>query len=234
MPSKLIGCSSSGFGILLNALRGEGTEGLPLCFNVRRVLESTSLAAAAATLRASRRDRPNNCTIVSPQGAAHLEITIDGVGVVRPLSSEPLVVQAEPTAGLGQFEGGMIVHTNHCLHPELSGLNSQFAEIFQSVPRLARATALLQPAAAAPAAAAATAMQQVGTVQAVLRDHQNFPRSTCRHSNGDEETGDWITVLSVVMDVRAGVLACARGPPCCNEYMDYSLHGSPTAAAASF
>ena len=46
-----IGFSSSGFGILLNALRGEGTTGLPLYFNVRRVLESTTLEQAVGSLR---------------------------------------------------------------------------------------------------------------------------------------------------------------------------------------
>jgi hypothetical protein len=44
-----IGFSSSGFGILLNALRGEGTTGLPLYFNVRLVLESFSLEQVYAT-----------------------------------------------------------------------------------------------------------------------------------------------------------------------------------------
>ena len=33
-------------------------------------------------------------------------------------------------------------------------------------------------------------------LQALLRDHENYPRSICRHPNPDEETGEWISVLS--------------------------------------
>ena len=118
-----IGFSSSGFGILLNALRGEGASGLPLYFNVRRILESTTLPVAVATLRASQRDRPNNLTIVSPEGAAHLEVTCESVGVVRPEGGE---------GELAELRSGTVLHTNHYLEPGLQHINAKFPEIIQS------------------------------------------------------------------------------------------------------
>ena len=70
----------------------------------------------------------------------------------------------------------------------------------------------------------------VSELQALLRDHENYPRSICRHPNPDEETGEWISVLSCVMDVSGGTMYCSRGPPCCNEYMRYHLNQEGPAA----
>jgi isopenicillin-N N-acyltransferase-like protein len=191
-----IGFSSSGFGILLNALKGQGATGLPLYFNVRKVLESSSLEQAVTTLRTSERDRPNNCTIVSPQGPAHLEITCGAVGVIRPTATG----DSSDEDDLNCFRGGRLVHTNHYLAKDLAHLNSQYPEIIQSVPRLGRATRLADELQLANrhchSSSSSDGHLDVDDLQALLRDHEAHPRSICRHPNSDEDTGEWITVRS--------------------------------------
>jgi isopenicillin-N N-acyltransferase-like protein len=191
---------------------GAQGSGLPLYFNVRLILESASLGEAVNRLRASDRDRPNNLTVVSPEGPAHLEVTCQSVGVLRP---------AGDGEALAELRAGTMLHTNHYLHPSLEHMDSSAPEIIQSRPRLARATAL---------AGAGGRGGRFGAedLKRLLRDHDGHPRSICRHPNPDAETGEWTTVLSAVMDVSGGVMHCSRGPPCCNEYVLYSLGARPS------
>lgn len=167
-------------------------------FNVRKVLESTSLEQAVTTLRASKRDRPNNCTIVSPQGPAHLEVTCGSVGVVRPSET----AESGDEGDLNSLRPGRLLHTNHYLDKDLAHLNSQYPEIIQSVPRLERAALLadeFQQANQRRRTASSDGQLGVEDLQALLRDHEGHPRSICRHPNSDEDTGEWITVRPALL-----------------------------------
>jgi isopenicillin-N N-acyltransferase-like protein len=60
-------------------------------------------------------------------------------------------------------------------------------------------------------------------VQLVLGDHENYPRSICRHQNADAQHGFWSTVFSIVMDPTAREMYVSRGNPCEHQFELYKL-----------
>jgi isopenicillin-N N-acyltransferase-like protein len=59
----------------------------------------------------------------------------------------------------------------------------------------------------------------------ILRDHQDFPTSICRHANSDRvEDGEWETVGSIIMNLRAKKMWITHGPPCQTAYSYLSFH----------
>ena len=129
-------------------------------------------------------------------GPANLEVTIDAVNVLKPAEEE------------------VLLHTNHCLHPNLASVNREFPELIQSRPRLERMSDLLQTG---------VSCASLESLQTALQDHSGFPRSICRHANEDPGHGYWKTVFSVIMSVKAGEMYVARGNPCEAPYEVYRL-----------
>ena len=198
-----IGCSERGIGVCLNALPAPAREvGVPHYFIVRRVLEAVSLDAAIAAVRSAHRAIPANLILATPQGPADFEILIDDLRVLRPDDG-----------------AAWLTHTNHCLHPELTGVNERFPELIESRPRKRRIDDLLEGAEGG---------IDLGAAQAALRDHQDEPRSICRHANDHPRHGFWTSVLSVVIEADAGRMHVSRGNPCSNPYEEYWL--APTSA----
>ncbi|MGE3781046.1 MAG: C45 family autoproteolytic acyltransferase/hydrolase [Pirellulaceae bacterium] len=199
-----IGCSEAGIGICLNTLPAPmRTTGVPHYFTVRGIYESTSLDQAVAAVRRAERAIPANIMLATPQGPADLEVTLDDVHVLQPLPPDA----SPPVHG--------IAHTNHCLHRELAAWNDQFPELIQSHDRQRRIHELL-PLCGAEAPA-------LEHVQSALRDHANYPRSICRHTNDDPLTGFWETVFSVVMQPEQRQMWVSRGTPCNHGYELYEL-----------
>lgn len=192
-----IGLSEAGIGACLNTLPAPARDvGVPHYFTLRGIYESSSLDEAVLAVRRAERAIPANIMLATPQGPADLEITVDDVHVLRPEGSR------------------WITHTNHCQHPDLCAINAQFPELIQSHPRKHRIDALLA--------------EQAGgicleDVQAMLRDHDNHPRSICRHPNDDPKTGEWQTVFSVVIEPAAKRMHVARGTPCDRPFKSYEL-----------
>ena len=60
-------------------------------------------------------------------------------------------------------------------------------------------------------------------LKAILRDHENRPESICRHREDQPDELVLETLASVVMDVSAGTLEVADGPPCSNPYRAHRL-----------
>lgn len=137
----------------------------------------------------------------TPEGPADLEITLDDVKVLR------------------GGDTGRVTHTNHCRHPELLAINGRFPELIQSHARQRRIDALLdsEPRGNGPASVS------VEAVQRMLRDHQDHPRSICRHDNDDPAHGFWRTVFSVVVEPEARRVHISRGTPCEHPYETYQL-----------
>jgi isopenicillin-N N-acyltransferase-like protein len=133
----------------------------------------------------------------TPQGPADLEVTVEEVHVLR------------------GGEAGAVVHTNHCLHPNLVTINREFPELIQSYGRLRRIQGLIdscddrQPA--------------LKHLQALLQDHEGYPRSICRHANDDPATGFWQTVFSVIIEPAQRRMQISRGTPCEHPYETYEL-----------
>jgi isopenicillin-N N-acyltransferase-like protein len=192
-----IGMSDAGMAACLNSLPAPArTVGVPHYFTLRRVFEGRTLDHAVNVIARATRAIPANIMLSTPDGPANLEVTIDAVNVLRPATDE------------------VLLHTNHCLHPNLASINSKFPELIQSRPRLERMTELLQTG---------VSCVSVESLKTALQDHSGFPRSICRHANEDPGHGYWKTVFSVIMSVDAGEMYVARGNPCEASYEVYRL-----------
>ncbi|MDA1017691.1 MAG: C45 family autoproteolytic acyltransferase/hydrolase [Planctomycetota bacterium] len=108
-------------------------------------------------------------------------------------------------------EGGRVTHTNHCLHPELLSINADFPELIQSIPRKHRVDALVQHSSS------------LDSLKAALQDHDNHPRSICRHANDDPGSGFWVTVFSVIIETESRRMHVSRGTPCDRPFETYLL-----------
>jgi isopenicillin-N N-acyltransferase-like protein len=193
-----IGFNAAGIGLCLNTLPAPSRRvGVPHYFTVRRILESASLAEAVESVQRARRAIPANIMMITPQGPADLEVTIDDVHVL---------------SGDG---AGAVTHANHCRHPKLLSVNGEFPELIQSHARQERIDQLF--------ANSQGGRPNLADVQAALRDHNGHPRSICRHSNGDPGTGFLQTVFSVIMEPAAGRMHATRGTPCTRPYETYRL-----------
>ncbi len=192
-----LGFSETGIGACVNTLPAPARDlGVPHYFTLREVYEATSLDDAIHAIRRAHRAIPANIMLATPQGPADLEVTLDDVNVLR----------AE--------ERGYITHTNHCVHPDLLCNNDQFPELIESHPRIGRLEALLGECSAS---------FTLDHVQRALSDHDNYPRSICRHTNDHPKYGFWTTVFSLVIQPTAKRMYVTRGTPCDHPFELYLL-----------
>ncbi|MCE9527434.1 MAG: C45 family peptidase [Planctomycetales bacterium] len=192
-----IGFNDAGIGLCLNTLPAPARiTGVPHYFTVRGIYEADSLEGAVQAVRRAERAIPANIMLSTPQGAADLEVTLDDVHVLQDKAA------------------GGVTHTNHCRHPELQAINGQFPELIQSHERQRRIDQLLDlPQRSA----------TLEEVKKLLRDHEGYPRSICRHANDDPKTGFWETVFSVIIEPESRRMHVSRGTPCQHPYEVYTL-----------
>jgi isopenicillin-N N-acyltransferase-like protein len=111
-------------------------------------------------------------------------------------------------------EQGWLAHTNNYLSPKMQPLEEAGTYASSQV-RLNRARRLLQ---------AQLGEVTVESLQALLRDHVNWPDSICMHEDpADPPYEREQTLVSLVMDLTDGVVWAAPGPPCEGEYVAYHL-----------
>ena len=190
-----VGVNNAGMGVCLNTLPAPSRPiGVPHYFTVRGIYEADSLEGAVQAVSRAARAVPANIMLSTPQGPFDLEVTIDDVHVLG--TGDPIVT-----------------HTNHCVHPDLVAINNDFPELIESQPRKQRIDSCI---------AASTGLD-VEAMQATLSDHDNYPRSICRHPNDDEGTGFWTSVFSVVIDATNAKMHLTRGTPCNHPYEEYVL-----------
>lgn len=194
-----IGVSDAGLGVCLNTLPAPARRlGVPHYFTVRAIYESRSLDEAVAAVSRAERAIPANILLATPRGPADLEVTVDAVHVLRDDDAD-----------------GVVTHTNHCLHPDLAVHNEAFPELIESGPRKCRIDALLQ---------AAPRPIRRDALQSILRDHDDHPRSICRHPNDHPATGWWQSVFSILIEADHGRMHITRGNPCEQPYETYELN----------
>ena len=202
-----IGLNDAGIGICMNTLPAPSRLlGVPHYFTVREIYEKTTLDDAIQAVRRAERAIPANIILATPEGLADLEVTIDDVHVLR--------------------DDELVVHTNHCLHPDLVPINQDFPDLIESTPRKHRIEKLLGPVSkmGASHSDAVPRPLSIEQLQAALSDHDNYPYSICRHANEHPETGFWVSVFSVVVEADQGRMHISRGNPCENPYETYSLN----------
>jgi isopenicillin-N N-acyltransferase-like protein len=195
-----LGVNDAGLGLCMNTLPAPARPfGVPHYFTVRGVYEARSLDGAVQAIRRAQRAIPANLMLATPEGPADLEVTVNDVHVLRESDAGP----------------GVVTHTNHCVHPDLVQINDSFPELIESGPRKCRIDELL---------AAAPRPIPRATLEAILRDHQDHPRSICRHPNDHPTTGFWSSVWSLLIDAEECRLHLSRGNPCEQPYETYSLN----------
>ncbi|MCL7454364.1 MAG: C45 family peptidase [Anaerolineae bacterium] len=111
-------------------------------------------------------------------------------------------------------EAGWLVHTNHYLSPRMQAVEEPGTYSSSHV-RLNRARRLL---------GAQLGNVTAASLQAVLRDHVNYPNSICMHEDPDDPLYEReATLASLVMDLTDGIMWAAPGPPCQGEYTAHQL-----------
>ena len=193
-----IGFNEHGLGMCMNTLPSPSQPiGVPHYFIVRGIFEVSTLDAVVNAVQRAQRAIGANLLLITPQGPADLEVTIDNVHVLREEGS------------------GMVTHTNHCLHPDLLHINKAFPELVQSHSRKQRIDQLL---------VADGGPLNVERLKMALQDHENYPTSICRHTNDDPVTGFWTSVFSVIIEADAGRMHISRGNPCNSPFETYQLN----------
>ncbi len=191
-----MGFSSSGIGICMNALNGPtDSTGLPWYFFVRAILEANTTAEAVRAVESAPRALTANAAMITAEGPLNLEIT--------PASVESLSAD----------DDGLLVHTNHCVHPSLASNNEEFEDRIygQSFDRRTRAQGLLGD----------KNKVSIDDAKALLSDHDGFPTSICRHPNDDPKTGWQRSVISIILEPGENRMHVSNGNPCENAYETY-------------
>ena len=193
-----IGLNDQGIGVCLNTLPAPSRAlGVPHYFTVRGLYEADTLDGAIEAVGRAQRAIPANIILSTPQGPADLEVTVDDIHVLRDEGS------------------GYVTHTNHCLHPDLLPINDDFPELIESKPRKARIEQIF---------GAASGALSLEVMKTALKDHENYPKSMCRHANEHPTNGYWASVFSVIIEADAGSMHLTRGNPCEKPYETYRLN----------
>jgi isopenicillin-N N-acyltransferase-like protein len=109
---------------------------------------------------------------------------------------------------------GYLVHTNHYLAPHMKEIESDPEELISSRVRYFRALRLIRQSEG----------HSIKSLQAIQKDHVNFPNSICNHNiDGGLPLDREKTVNALVIDVTAREMHITWGNPCQNTYHTYHL-----------
>jgi isopenicillin-N N-acyltransferase-like protein len=196
-----IGLNSAGLGLTINGLLSTTDDWsrpvMPFHARCYEILRRRSLAEAVDVVMREKRSCSANFLIAqTPNLAVDLEAAPDAIREIPPTQ-------------------GAVVHTNHFLEPEKLGVVEPETERRpHTVWRYNRMLELLD----------ARSPVSVGDLEAMLRDHDNYPDGICRHENRDDPPEEWcITVTSAIMDLDELTLRLTDGPPCEHLYEGFSI-----------
>jgi isopenicillin-N N-acyltransferase-like protein len=109
---------------------------------------------------------------------------------------------------------GYTAHTNHYLSTNMQEIETDPEELISSRIRYFRAMRLLRQ----------SETHTIKSLQAIQRDHVNYPNSICKHDFGEGNLLDREkTINSLVFDLTAREMHIAWGNPCQNAYHTYHL-----------
>jgi isopenicillin-N N-acyltransferase-like protein len=175
---------------------GDVRIGVPRIFVSRAVLASETISAAISAALAPHRAAGYNHVLVHASGEAY---------------------NAEVSArsfSMMYAQGGILAHTNHFLSRRMARLESDSQHLIGSRVRYFRALRLLRR----------SHRHDLESLQAILRDHVNYPNSICSHEVEDENPLDkQKTVCSLLVDLNERRMHAAWGVPCQNEFFTYQL-----------
>ncbi|HLF07011.1 MAG TPA: C45 family peptidase, partial [Thermoplasmata archaeon] len=196
-----IGLNSHGIGLTVNGMMSTDDDWkrdtVPFHARCREILLSRTLDEAVKRVTSTGPACSANFLVSSATGdAADVELAPEDANLIRP-------------------SDGIITHANHFRDPEALGIEEPPSEYHESsVKREVRLRALLlgrQPLTPEKALAA-------------LSDHEDRPRSICRHPDPREpEVERTKTKIVAVMDLNRRELRISEGPACRARMARYSL-----------
>jgi isopenicillin-N N-acyltransferase-like protein len=194
-----IGVNEAGIGLAINSVYAtDARVGMPRILFSRAILTARTIGEAIQA-----------CLPRQRAGGYHY-LLVDTYG-------ELYGVESSATAhALLYGEDGWMVHTNHYLSPKMQALEQPGSYAGSHV-RFNRARRLLR---------AQTDRREVTLegLQAMLRDHVNYPHSICGHEDSADLPHEREqTVISLVMDLTERAVWVAPGPPCEGEYVQHRL-----------
>jgi len=193
-----IGLNRSGIAVCLNILlAGNPKMGVPIHVILRGILNAETLGDALGTVLRNPSGGCSHFLIGSKEGEAiGMEVGFHDVEVLYPA-------------------GGILTHANHFVGRKIRREDKGRVRYPDSLIRDYRALKLLQ---------AKKKDLTLQDMEAVLRDHLNYPHSICRHPVPQmDELEGIVSLASVLMDLKSGVLYVAEGPPCQHQYAPFSF-----------
>lgn len=109
---------------------------------------------------------------------------------------------------------GYIIHTNHYIDNKMYAIEDEPDELIDTRVRYFRGLRLLKQ----------TSQHTVKTLQAIQKDHVNYPNSICNHA--ESQVSPWErekTINAIVMDLTERVMYLSWGNPCVNQYHSFYL-----------
>jgi isopenicillin-N N-acyltransferase like protein len=111
-------------------------------------------------------------------------------------------------------EDGWLSHTNYYVDPRMSAIEDEPDELVAKRVRYYRSVRLL----------AETERHTIKSLQAIQRDHINYPHAICNHDENVEHPADREkTICALIIDLTARAMHIAWGNPCENSYHTYYL-----------
>jgi isopenicillin-N N-acyltransferase-like protein len=190
-----IGLNDAGVAVCMNILASQldgRAPGMPIHVLLRLMLESDGYDAAVARAVAPASGASSCVTVAGADGrVVSLEITPGGVGELHPVD-------------------GVLVHANHCVCERTAPLAAPITGTSSTLPRFARATALLD---------AARGRIDRAALQRMLRDRDGDRNAICRFADPTLHPVERVeAVCGIVMDVAGGVMHIASDAPARAEF----------------
>lgn len=106
-----------------------------------------------------------------------------------------------------------MVHTNHYIDGQMRKIESEPDELIATRVRYFRAQRLINQ----------TREHSIKTLQAIQKDHINYPDSICNHAVDGDPLDREKTVTALTMDLTNRKMSAAWGNPCQNGFNTFQL-----------
>jgi isopenicillin-N N-acyltransferase-like protein len=192
------GINSAGVGHMMNALANSTWRmGLPHYPVKRALLEQADLAGCLAVYARAPVCSSANQVLVDREHVVDVELVPEGPEALAPRT----------------WTGDYLVHTNHFLSERLASDEQYLPRLPDSQPRYCRMESLLRER---------YGHLSLADLKACFADHDGFPRSICRHAEGEPDRA-MKSIYSVIGEPDRGLLHVSVGNPCESDYFTYAL-----------
>ncbi|MCT2182244.1 C45 family peptidase [Brevibacterium casei] len=199
-----IGLNEDGVGVHLNILKhaGDRPGGVPVHAVLAQVLSTAhDLAEALETIRSAPTSSSSVITVVTAEAAVQVEIAGETKRELRP--GDPLPADAPASAG-DIADEGVLMHTNHFLHPDLQTGALELRADSSSRPRYDHLAAKIE---------GTTAPETTADLVALLTTGPGDPPVSCLPEPGALYGDRSATLATVQIDPGAKTIDLAPGSP---------------------